>query len=132
MKIGSQSTTTAGYSFANRSRHFQCVVALRPSSNPASASRIVPLHTDATRRAEAPAVATQSTRARSDRALDTPSPPATTNVSIPRGSVVVTDRSGLTDSPLLERTGPVFAATTTHSYSAWRNTSNGPLRSSDW
>ena len=50
-KIGSGSTVTAGKARASASHHAQCVVARRPSSSPARASRKAPVQTEATRRA---------------------------------------------------------------------------------
>ena len=53
VKMGSGSTRTVGYRAANWAQRDQWVVARRPSSSPASASRNAPVHTDVTRRAVA-------------------------------------------------------------------------------
>ncbi len=58
-KIGSQSTASSGCSRTSCCSRAQCVVARRPCSSPAAARRNTPLHTEATRRAPAPASAIQ-------------------------------------------------------------------------
>src|SRR4029453_14329024 len=66
---------------ASRSHTDQWVVARRPSSRPASASRKAPLHTEATRGARGGAARSPVASAWSLRAPAVPSPPATTRVS---------------------------------------------------
>lgn len=61
MKIGSGSTSIAGWWRASVSQYAQCVVALRPSRRPASASRIAPVQTETRRSARGPCSRSQST-----------------------------------------------------------------------
>jgi hypothetical protein len=131
-KIGSQSTASPGYSVRSCSSRPQCVVTRRPSRTPASASSNAPLHTDATRRAVRAACATQSTSAVAPRAAATPTPPATTSVSMPSGARSVS-KAAWTRSPPDAGTGPTRGPTTRHSYRpVASNTSCGPVRSRIW
>ena len=76
--------STSGYMRGEQSSHArQCVVARRPSSTPAAASRNAPVHTDATRRLRARgALRPSATSVASRAASSAPSPPTTTSVSI--------------------------------------------------
>jgi len=64
----------------------QCVVQVRPSSTPARASRKEPEQTEVTRRERRAALRIQRIRPASFSAFATPKPPATTSVSMGRGS----------------------------------------------
>src|SRR5262249_42204306 len=63
-KIGSGSTCTAEKRWANLAIYCQWVAARRPSNNPASATRIAPVQTEAMRRACDARFRTQLIRAR--------------------------------------------------------------------
>ncbi len=58
---GSGSTSTDGWSRASLSQYAQWVVARRPSSRPAAASRIAPVRTDTRRSARGPCSRSQAT-----------------------------------------------------------------------
>ena len=89
-KIGSGSTSTSGWRRASSAHHAQWVVARRPSSSPARASRKAPVQTDATRRERAAAARSQPTSRSSSPAAATPVPPGTSSVSIgPRQPAIV-------------------------------------------
>jgi hypothetical protein len=78
-KIGAGSTSTAGCRSASEAQYCQCVVALRPSSRPASASRNAPVQTDMSRAGAAPCRRSQATTAGCGERV--PWPPGTTRVS---------------------------------------------------
>ena len=87
----------------------QCVVALRPSSSPAPASRNEPEHTLVTRR-DCPLQASTKRRSRAEpSAARVPSPPATTRVSIAAG---LPRRAAASVTPELLATGPGRSAMT--------------------
>ena len=140
MKIGSGSTVTSGNSCARRAHVAQWVVALRPSSSPARASKKAPEHTEVTRRDRCAADRIQATSRSSTIAWATPRPPTTTRVSIgPRQAPIA--RLAPISSPFDARITPPSGLTTSVAYSltslslnrsAIANTSSGPARSSSW
>src|SRR3984957_12072982 len=75
-KIGSASTLTAGKRRASSAQTDQWVAARRPSSTPDAASRNAPVQTEATRRARAARLRSQSIRFGSAAAASTPWPAA--------------------------------------------------------
>src|SRR5262249_28469780 len=76
-KIGSGSTSIRGYCRARRSQNSQWVVASRPSSSPAAASRKAPVQTDPTPRARPAEGRSHRRRSASPPPHPTPPPPPT-------------------------------------------------------
>lgn len=96
----SPSTLVRGKRDCNRAAYRQCVVALKPSSKPVSASRNASVHTLATREAVAPNFLAAAMF--SDVCIGSMSPPTKTtvsNVRLPTGFVSI-------ERPVLPGTGP--------------------------
>jgi len=86
VKIGSGSTRTSGYWPCSSPAEAQCVVARRPSSRPAAASRNAPVHTDAVLLDLAEASTIHSSKRSSLAASTCPAPPARISVSSGSGA----------------------------------------------
>jgi hypothetical protein len=89
-KIGLGSTVSSGCDRASSSVDAQCVVTVLPSSRPARARRKEPEQTEVIRRERRAALRIQRTSSASFSASLTPTPPATTRVSMgpPQAAVV--------------------------------------------
>ena len=101
-KIGSGRTVTSGYRAASPAQLAQCVVACRPASRPASASRNAPVQTATIRSAPAPVRRSQPIT--SGTGSRVPGPPGTSSVCGAGSSR--RSASGAIASPLPVRTGP--------------------------
>lgn len=88
---------------ASLSQLAQWVVTRLPSRSPASASRNVPVHTDASRWTRGAIRRSQSISARSPKAASTPRPPATISVSKP-SRTLLNERAETSSMP--EKSGP--------------------------
>lgn len=133
-KIGSGSTSTAGWSRARCSQTVQCVVTRCPSSSPASASSIAPVQTETSRSGCGACSRSQSTSAGSGSRV--PSPPGTRRVW--GGSASARLLSGTRTRPLQVRTGAPSSEAVRSRYpapgkrEAPAKTSTGPVTSRLW